>query len=180
MAYELIIIGGGIVFGLIGFIIGALLVRRAYKASPSLMHYKRIVDILTLRKLHNKLYSKDLVYDKTKSKTGEDHIEHYESMRDKLTIRKKEAAEPLVEGLGLGGGMLGNIIGGFIAILIGVTLLPTIAEQVGKASLQMNATSPSIEMTTTVMKLVPVFFAIALLGIGIAVAFSTLRNVGMV
>jgi hypothetical protein len=180
MAYELIIIGGGILFGLIGFIIGAILVRRAYKASPSLMHYKRIVDILTLRKLHHKLYSNDLIYGNTKSKTGDDHIEHYESMRDKLTIRKKTVEEPLTEGLGLGGMGLGNIIGGFIAILIGVTLLPTIAQQVGKASAQMNVTSPSIEMTTTMLKLVPVFFAIALLGIGIAIAYSTLRNTGLV
>jgi len=180
MAYELIIIGGGIVFGLIGFIIGALLVHRAYKASPSLMHYKKIIDILTLRKLHNKLYSGDLVYDKTKSKTGEDHIGHYESMRDMLTIRKKTLEEPLTEGLGFGGIGLGNIIGGFIAILIGVSLLPAIAEQVGQAQNQMNITSPSIEITTTMLKLVPVFFAIAILGIGIAVAFSTLRNIGMV
>lgn len=175
MVYELLIIAGGILFGLIGFIIGALLVRRAYKASPSLMHYKRIVDILTLRKLHGKLYSNDLVSGAPKSKTGEDHIEHYESMRDKLTIRKKEAAEPLSEGLGFGGISISNIIGGFITILIGVSLLPTIAEQVGKATGQNVSNS-----MTSVLSIVPIFFAIAILCIGIAVAFSTLRNVGVV
>lgn len=179
MVYELIIIVGGIIFGLVGFIIGALLIRRAYKQSPSILHYRRVIDILTLRKLHNKLYSNELIVDKKKSKTGEDHIEHYENIRDKLTLRKKPQEVEVTSG---GVGMLGNLIGGFIAIFIGVALLGPIAQQVGEVSNQMNTniTSPSTEMATTMLKMIPVFFAIALLGIVISIVYSALRTSGTV
>lgn len=180
MTYELIIIGGGILFGLIGFIVGALLIRRAYKQSPSILHYRRVIDILTLRKLHNKLYSNDLVTGAPKSKTGEDHIEHYEDMRDKLTLRKKPQEVEISEGGSGILGMLPNLIGGFIAILIGVALLGPITQQVGLASQQMNVSSPSTEMTTTMLKMVPAFFAIGLVGIAIAIVFSSLRNSGTI
>jgi hypothetical protein len=186
MAYELIIIAGGILFGLIGFIIGALLVRRAYKQSPSITHYKRVIDILTLRKLHNKLYPMDgdIIYDKKKSKTGEDHIEHYENMRDKLTIRKKKEFEVSNEGGGMfsGGGMIGNLIGGFIVIFIGVSLLPVVMQQTQTAinNSQSNMTSPSMQMTETMLKIVPVFFGIAILGVVIAIVAGALRTSGVV
>ena len=178
MAYELIIIGGGIAFGLIGFIIGTLLVRRAYKSSPSLEHYRKVIDILTLRKLHHRLYPTsegDIVYDKKKLKTGEDHIEHYEDMRDELTIRKKKEIEIDTSGKGLRGISIGNIIGAFIAIFVGISILPIITQEVGKV--QMNSSS---EWTGTLLNLVPGFFALAILGIGIAVLAGILRNSGMI
>jgi hypothetical protein len=182
MNYELIIIAGGIVLGLVGFLIGVLLVRRAYKQSPSILHYKKIVDILTLRKLHNRLYTEDIISGAPKLKTGQDHIEHYESMRDKLTLRKKPQVSVSSEG-GSGVGMLGNLIGGFVVIFIGVALLGPVAQQVGQASQQMNtmnATTPSTQMAETMLKMVPAFFAIAIIGIVIAVIFSAFRTAGTI
>lgn len=178
MVYELYIVIGGIIFGLVGFLIGALLIHRAYKESPSINHYKKVIDILTLRKLHNRLYSSELIVDKKKSKTGEDHIEHYEGMRDKLTLRKKPQ-EVYSGGDGDGGSILGilpSLIGGFITIVIGVSLLPAISQQINQAS--MNVTSPSMEMTKTMLGIIPVFFVIAIVGIIIAVVSGALRSSG--
>lgn len=181
MAYELIIIVGGIIFSLIGFFIGILLIRRAYKQSPSILHYKNIIDILTLRKLHGKLYGVD--YEK-KLKTGKDHIEHYENMRDKLTVRKKpQEIEVTGEGSGLLG-MLPNLIGGFITIFIGISLLPVIVQQVNIAQNttmnQNNVTTPSTQMTDTMLKILPVFFILAVLGAVIAIVAGALRGSGLV
>ena len=39
--------------------------------------------------------------------------------------------------------MLGNIIGGFIVILVGTALLPTVAQQVGTAQADGNVTGAS-------------------------------------
>lgn len=170
MAYELIIIGGGIAFGLIGFIIGALLVHRAYKSSPSINHYQRIIDILTLRKLRNKSDGLDIPLN-----TAKDHIKHYENIRDKLTVRQKPE---VIETSGGGVGMLGNLIGGFIVILVGVMLIPAVTQQVSKAS-----QSSGMNVTTwgsTVLTMVPAFFIIGLIGIIVAIVASQLRNVGLV
>jgi hypothetical protein len=182
MVYELILIGGGIIFSLIGFFIGILLIRRAYKQSPSILHYKNIIDILTLRKLHNKLYGADYV---KKLKTGQDHIEHYENIRDKLTVRKKKEIEVTNEGSGsiIGGGMLGNLIGGFIVIFIGISLIPVIMQQVGIAknsTNQNNVTTPSTQLSDTMLNMIPLFFGLAMVGVAIAIIAGALRSSGVV
>ena len=168
---EYLIIGGGILFGLIGFIIGSILVARSYRESPSISHYKRIVDILTLRKLWSKkAIPQDIITDKSK-----DHIKHYEDMRDKMTLRKKTE----LPGEGGGRSLLGiipNLIGSFIAILIGFTLLPEIIKQVNSAQGSQNV----ISSMTTVLGLVPVFFGMAIIGIAIATIVGALRSAGTI
>jgi hypothetical protein len=78
--------------------------------------------------------------------------------------------------------MLGNLIGGFIAILVGTTLIPTVANQVlaaqyvnGNTSLPTNITGAAF----TLIGLVDLFFALAIAAIGIAVAVDGLRAAGL-
>jgi hypothetical protein len=79
-------------------------------------------------------------------------------------------------------GMLGQMISFFVLILIGVALLPEITKQVKFAQ---NATasnttiaSASVENTlsSSMLGLVPMFFAMAVLLIGFMMAFNSLRN----
>ncbi len=98
--------------------------------------------------------------------------------------------------------MIANLIGGFVAILIGVSLTGPIATEVNTVSASANSTgttctAPAYGATAqtgcenaqlylssswgaTVLKLVPGFFALGVLGIGIAVTYSSLRQAGVV
>ena len=77
--------------------------------------------------------------------------------------------------------MIANLIGGFIAILVGVSLVGPVsnevhlATQTGSGMDFLNVTWPS-----TVLKLVPGFFALGILGIGVAVTYTSLRQAGIV
>ena len=70
--------------------------------------------------------------------------------------------------------MLGNLIGGFIVILVGVSLLPTVANQVAGAQ-GGNVTGAS----STILGLVTLFFALGIMSAGIAIAAQGLRAAGM-
>lgn len=70
--------------------------------------------------------------------------------------------------------MLGNIIGGFIVILVGTSLLPTVANQVA-ASQAGNVTGAA----STLIGLTTLFFALAIATSAIAIAAIGLRNSGM-
>ncbi len=93
--------------------------------------------------------------------------------------------------------MIANLIGGFVAILIGVSLVGPISTEVNTAAQTHNATGSECLTTAqtgcsgahlyvssgwgaTVLKLVPGFFALGILGIGIAVTYSSLRQAGVV
>ena len=88
-------------------------------------------------------------------------------------------------------GMLGRLIGGFVAILIGLSILPTISKEIEIATNSVynesiNTTAGALSNVTatstigySVLKLVPGFFVLAILGIGIAIAYSALRDAGM-
>jgi hypothetical protein len=87
--------------------------------------------------------------------------------------------------------MIANLIGGFVSILIGVSLIGPIAQQVNTTGAGLNSTggcstgycSALYNSTTwgaTVLKMVPGFFALGILGIGIAVTYSSLRQAGIV
>ena len=67
--------------------------------------------------------------------------------------------------------MLGNIIGGFIVILVGVTLAPTIANEVAGAQANTNITGAS----STILGLTTLFYnlSIAATAIGIAAQGGT-------
>lgn len=76
--------------------------------------------------------------------------------------------------------MIANLIGGFVTILIGVSLIGPIATQVNSAAATGGALANATSWGATVLQLVPGFFALGLLGVGIAVTYSSLRQAGVV
>ncbi len=91
--------------------------------------------------------------------------------------------------------MIANLIGGFVAIIIGTSLIAPVSVQVNAEGCSSN-TSHSMGGATgygcdsalynsstwgaTVLLLVPGFFALSILGIGIAVTYTSLRQAGIV
>ena len=71
--------------------------------------------------------------------------------------------------------MLGNLIGGFIVIIIGVNLIGTIADEVVSAQ-GGNVTGAA----STILGLTPLFFALGIMSAGVALAVGGLRNAGLV
>jgi hypothetical protein len=169
---EYFIIGGGILIALIGFIIGVVLVVRSYRESPSIIHYKRIIDILTLRRLWKRNIA---VLEGDKKE--EDPIKHYEDMRDKLTVRKKTTL-PEEEIEESGGGLFARLVGGFIVILVGVSLIPTMANQVNIA--KQNVTAAGSESMVAILNVIPYLFALTILMVAIMIVYGALRSSGMV
>jgi len=76
--------------------------------------------------------------------------------------------------------MINRLIGGFVAILIGVSLIGPIAEQVNTAAVTGGSLYNTSTWSATVLKMVPGFFALGILGIGIAVCYGALRDAGVV
>ena len=88
--------------------------------------------------------------------------------------------------------MIANLIGGFVSILIGSSLVAPISLEVNYAACSTNSSyhgttggcdSALYNVTSwgaTVLKLVPGFFALSILGIGIAVTYTSLRQAGIV
>jgi beta-lactamase regulating signal transducer with metallopeptidase domain len=80
-------------------------------------------------------------------------------------------------------GLLAKWIGGFVAILIGVSLIGPISKQINRAS---NYTNPSIGINQSlteasswgaaVLNLVPGFFALVILCVVISIVYSSLRS----
>jgi len=71
--------------------------------------------------------------------------------------------------------MLGNLIGGFIVILVGVTLAPTVANEVKGAQDNGNITGAS----STIIGLTTLFYALAIASAAIGIATVGLRNSGL-
>ena len=76
--------------------------------------------------------------------------------------------------------MISRLIGGFVAILLGVSLIGPISEEVNTAAASGGNLSTTTSWGATVLKLVPGFFALGILGIGIAVTYGSLRDAGVV
>jgi len=70
--------------------------------------------------------------------------------------------------------MLGNLLGGFIVIIVGVNLMPTIADQVASAQAG-NVTGAA----STIIGLVPLFYALGIMSAGVALTIGGLRNAGV-
>lgn len=70
--------------------------------------------------------------------------------------------------------MLGNLIGGFIVILVGTSLLPTVANNVFAAQTG-NVTGAA----STLVGLTTLFYALAIATSAIGVAAQGLRNSGL-
>ena len=104
--------------------------------------------------------------------------------------------------------MIANLIGGFVAILVGVSLIGPISQQVniaagpcdptstlsyynitsglctnGTSGVPNTATTALYQSSTwapTILNLVPGFFSFGILGVGIALTYSSLRQAGVV
>lgn len=70
--------------------------------------------------------------------------------------------------------MLGNLIGGFIVIIVGVSLTPSVANEVVGAQAG-NVTGAA----DTILGLTTLFFALGIASAGIAIAAQGLRAAGM-
>jgi len=79
--------------------------------------------------------------------------------------------------------MLGNLIGGFITIVIGVNLIGPVADDVA-ANTNNGCFGTSCYNLTgaagTILGLVPLFFALGIMSSGVALAIGGLRNAGLV
>ena len=75
--------------------------------------------------------------------------------------------------------MIATLIGGFVSILVGVSLIGPVAEEVLLASQTGSALANTTGWGATVLELVPGFFALGILGIGIAVTYSSLQQAGV-
>ncbi len=71
--------------------------------------------------------------------------------------------------------MLGNLLGGFIVILVGVNLIPEVADSVSSAQ-SGNVTGAS----STILGLTTLFFALGIMSAGVSLAVGGLRQAGLV
>ena len=76
--------------------------------------------------------------------------------------------------------MIANLIGGFISILVGVSLIGPVSTEVNIAANSTGHLSNASAWGATVLKLVPGFFALSILGIGVAITYTSLRQAGIV
>jgi len=76
--------------------------------------------------------------------------------------------------------MIANLIGGFVAVLVGVSLIGPISTEVNTAAVTDGALYNASSWGATVLNMVPGFFALGILGIGIAITYSSLRQAGVV
>jgi len=75
--------------------------------------------------------------------------------------------------------MIGRLIGGFVAILIGVSLIGPVSSEVRDASFSGSNLDNTTSWGATVLQLVPGFFALGILGIGIAITYGSMRDAGV-
>lgn len=77
---------------------------------------------------------------------------------------------------------LANVIGGFIVVLIGVTLIPEVANNVDTARYFNSNTSTPTNVSTaqgTILNLTILFFAVGVMAAGVAIATQGLKQAGM-
>ena len=76
--------------------------------------------------------------------------------------------------------MIANLIGGFISILVGTSLIGPVANEVAGATSTAGHLANTSSWSVSVLNLVPGFFALAILGVGVAVTYTSLRQAGIV
>lgn len=72
--------------------------------------------------------------------------------------------------------MLGNLLGGFIVILVGVNLLPTVSQQVTVAKQNLTGDAAS----QALLDLVVIFYTLGIMSAAVGIAVSGLRQAGLV
>jgi hypothetical protein len=75
--------------------------------------------------------------------------------------------------------MIANLIGGFVSILVGVSLIGPISQEVNNTAATGGSLANASSWGATVLRLVPGFFALGILGIGLAVTYASLRQAGV-
>lgn len=75
--------------------------------------------------------------------------------------------------------MLGNLIGGFIIILVGVTLAPTVANEIEAARGNGSGLGNITGAEYTVLGLATLFYCLSVAAAGIGVAVVGLRKGGL-
>jgi xanthine/uracil permease len=79
--------------------------------------------------------------------------------------------------------MLGNLVGGFIVILIGVQLLPVIADSIAYArNPDGNVSTADGNVTgasSTIVGLTTIFYALGIMSAGVALAVGGLKEAGV-
>jgi len=79
--------------------------------------------------------------------------------------------------------MLGNLIGGFVVILVGATLAPTVASEVRGARGNETGVGLNTNITgaaNTILGLTTLFYCLAVASAGIGIAMAGLRQGGMI
>ena len=76
--------------------------------------------------------------------------------------------------------MIANLIGGFVAIIVGVSLIGPVSTEVCNTAVGGTTLANVSSWGATVLLMIPGFFALGILGIGIAVTYSSLRQAGIV
>lgn len=80
--------------------------------------------------------------------------------------------------------VLADIIGGFIVVLIGTSLMPSVAEAIWESTTSVNSTggqNPTnvTGVSATLIGLSTLFFALGIMSAGVAIATNGLRKAGM-
>jgi len=80
--------------------------------------------------------------------------------------------------------MLGNIIGGFIVILVGVSLAPTVADSVALAQSNSSGSIGGVGAnitgaSSTILGLTTLFYNLSIASTAIGIAAQGLRNSGL-
>jgi hypothetical protein len=82
--------------------------------------------------------------------------------------------------------MINRLIGGFVGILVGVSLLGPISVESAKCGVATGSPvcytnlSATASWAPTIINLVPGFFALGILGIGIAICYGALQDAGVI
>lgn len=76
--------------------------------------------------------------------------------------------------------MIANLIGGFISIIVGTSLIGPVATEVNSATGATANLTVNTPWGASVLQLVPGFFALSILGIGVAITYTSLRQAGIV
>lgn len=79
--------------------------------------------------------------------------------------------------------MLGNIIGGFIIIIVGLSVAPTVADTVYGARYNSYGNTTGVNVTgaaSTILGLTTLFYCLAIASVGIGVTTVGLRKAGLV
>jgi len=77
--------------------------------------------------------------------------------------------------------MLGNLIGGFITIVVGVSLIGPIADDiyVARRGIEGNVTTNVTGAAGTILGLTTLFFSLGIMSAGVALTVGGLRNAGI-